>query len=1439
MFLSVGDIIQLSRLAADLYTKGWVVAREAPQEFRDLVHELLLLKDVLFIVNRKVTRDDGAGLYEFSILVAKYENLALSDRGHWYRRLQWTREQDSIRNIRNKLQKYQQLLQLVLTPEGRTILSEGSTNDVKDGGSTEWANVFPSNHDEQSTYRGRPGASFSQTTRTQTIDTAPTLVNPHYSPSGRHGESFSRSRNRRSDPAYLNADTSDNLAVERTLSQLTGLSSQSDSYRTEEYSRPPRSSTHRTSDASTEGHPRQTSLGTIGLKDALWDQPLENTVFQPLEIPEQREKHECPEELKAAFLDSFEAIGDEVLDESWIRIATWWLIKSQSVFRSLMSITSHSRIDTFHDYSRWENTTSRYQAYVDLLKASWILEELIRKRKVAGDLTKPLSRKLVIDLMKALRSDLHHRQHDTSPSTIPEDSLLLKQDLSLLESFEQTVEAKENEPRAMDDFTTSQRWITIDKDHGGFPEEHILFRSFVNAQVGQRHERSKSSNAPYVILLWTKIGESEIMVSLCNQRDTMNLSRKVTPEDLHYDHQIAGTIHQDNNTTALHLEFPSQSAEINFLTASDFKEFRKGPQQFFNAVKERDPRPGELTVFQTVLKSYRNATAATLTAGSPGSDSAHKSFDSCELRLYEQTDDTCWKSTRRLVISSAADSKNLGSVSYWLPISNVRLQVEDMTVTISWSDCAHLEKRSGGNYNPYYSYVYRPDVPNQKVILIFSNGEDAQRFEDCILFLTETPPQVLLIGRINSATAFQETRIYSLYDQEDPDRGYHGVVYAKKSPKTYHFSQICYIYRDLDFSIQNQNAAEIELQNVRAPHYISTRHKMLSRPKDSDAPPECREVTRVFRPMQLSFSTGDDAERFLKALTGWRLKFYRQCAKLVLIDTSHFRKPKKTYKNAGILLWEKSALETGAITQLLIRLSEGDRPWITARLEVTGGGLGLPTGGVAELKSLAIQQGKDLDRKHMKANTEEANPKPCWKLTIMFTVPSDSNDFMFQSGLVRNFAQSQSLSLENSISRRDPVNADDPRLQSAFSRDTQASASSEVCGDTTATTTDNGSSQGNHMTSENINQEIPNNAVSVMKNANPTPKLGNHSRKALSSAVAATTSKTVTTDNVQRGFMAAIGHESPDGIRTNSHVGSISDTEQTMQLRTPSDLPHPDEQLSQFLQLSVPGILAKTHTVGSLGNDSLRDPRLYNFNYVGQALLQPTPFNTAESLTRRGNKTEVSAITTSKVPKPAAVKEQRSSSPRRPPVSVVMSSKSSLRQSRDNRSPENVTTVVQDPIQLAKDIQRTRQYEGFREAMAERDAQRLQEEWNRENKNIETMERPLMESVPPGTLNMNNTIRHQSHANHQGKQLGTESDANKQVTSEKVEAVENTTEESAEVLSNNVVRFDQPAMLATQTHQRIFRPTAWCLSLLATLQRMQEAPIAAGQTRIRWNCVSV
>lgn len=110
---------------------------------------------------------------------------------------------------------------------------------------------------------------------------------------------------------------------------------------------------------------------------------------------------------------------------------------------------------------------------------------------------------------------------------------------------------------------------------------------------------------------------------------------------------------------------------------------------------------------------------------------------------------------------------------------------------------------------------------------------------------------------------------------------------------------------------------------------------MLAKPTEREVMPQFREVTYINQPLPLSFSCDEDAVKFLNGLTGWRLKFYRQCAKLVLTDTSRFRNPKKSHRGAEIHLWEKAAPEGGNLTQLIARLDEEDRPWLTARREWT------------------------------------------------------------------------------------------------------------------------------------------------------------------------------------------------------------------------------------------------------------------------------------------------------------------------------------------------------------------------------------------------------------------------------------------------------------------------------------------------------------------------
>lgn len=69
------------------------------------------------------------------------------------------------------------------------------------------------------------------------------------------------------------------------------------------------------------------------------------------------------------------------------------------------------------------------------------------------------------------------------------------------------------------------RWITVEKDDAGEEEEKVLFRTFVNATIGIKKLRTKSKGAPYMLLLYTKKGESEIQVTVSNQSGSCGLNR--------------------------------------------------------------------------------------------------------------------------------------------------------------------------------------------------------------------------------------------------------------------------------------------------------------------------------------------------------------------------------------------------------------------------------------------------------------------------------------------------------------------------------------------------------------------------------------------------------------------------------------------------------------------------------------------------------------------------------------------------------------------------------------------------------------------------------------------------------------------------------------------------------------------------------------------------
>lgn len=86
----VGDTVALTNLAYTLYTKVYAVAKNAPEQFGELSHELNIFKVVLFRIRDQVRRDTDSEygkpvkdvlercfqtLRGVRDLTAKYENL--------------------------------------------------------------------------------------------------------------------------------------------------------------------------------------------------------------------------------------------------------------------------------------------------------------------------------------------------------------------------------------------------------------------------------------------------------------------------------------------------------------------------------------------------------------------------------------------------------------------------------------------------------------------------------------------------------------------------------------------------------------------------------------------------------------------------------------------------------------------------------------------------------------------------------------------------------------------------------------------------------------------------------------------------------------------------------------------------------------------------------------------------------------------------------------------------------------------------------------------------------------------------------------------------------------------------------------------------------------------------------------------------------------------
>ena len=618
---------------------------------------------------------------------------------------------------------------------------------------------------------------------------------------------------------------------------------------------------------------------------------------RPLRIVRQDPVHRPPDALK----EHFQEFADDELKirrlnaRDWLRVATWWLLKARFNTRvdersQLMSTHRSLSVSGVSGGGR----SGINQAYVDLLKASWILYDIILKDdNDKASLMTDENRKMFYNLSDGIREDLS----DFQPVDAPEKDTLLCQNCNIWELLQPEEETYDDEDLLPG--LENGRWITVEQDDAGEEDEQVLFRTYVNAAIGGKRYRMRSKGAPYMLLLSTKEGESEPKVTLCNQSGTLCLTRDFTIEDLQ-DKELPTNPFAGSGISprdAIPLNFGRMNITVAFTNEDDLQQFMYIPRAYFDAVKRREPRQlgraTETLLFKSSVEVFEQLKASTMKPMSP-----RQVFQSCDLRVLETTCKEGWRTTRRVVISSSAGEPRPWCTELFLPLSRVQIRREGLArqLTVKWSDCTHEKSdKTDGNYNKIYNYVYDDSNPNIALQLLFRNSQDATAFEQTVLHLSIAP----IFPTSGTASRF----VYDIADTEPNPKNYKGLLLIH-TRFDWRYSELFYMYRDTDYQF-DRLTLRVRLPQVYYTDYISTFVDKLYKPPSGE-PPRFSHCEKRVGNTPLDFDDEPDAFGFMSALTGnHELIFSRRAHYITTKPPKKFSGTKSNKGTAEIHLWLK------------------------------------------------------------------------------------------------------------------------------------------------------------------------------------------------------------------------------------------------------------------------------------------------------------------------------------------------------------------------------------------------------------------------------------------------------------------------------------------------------------------------------------------------------
>ncbi|KAJ5899643.1 hypothetical protein N7495_004387 [Penicillium taxi] len=959
--LTILDIPTLVEVTRELYSRCQPITKDAPDGFQSLVEELGLMQHIAQTLEndfssktpflekmgegRKVVLERCLNacfqaLEQFKVLLQRYQEAGIGEGKQFWQKIKWSTQQTHVEDLRSKILVHSCNLSF-FTGSIRNVLLQRSMKESNQmdkslhdsfsfsSADLDIANLPQSEKDESSSEHEQP----VQVPRRLRPRISPRILRdgPNLVRISTSSNSIASLRSRGTSYARITPTLplsfNSNYSLSETVNgRIGGAQHRSDQiiYEDSVYSHEIEE-IYWEADSDKKGLHEKSEVSSLDLgyddvmeavdrvMHGLNQIRLEEKLTQPIRYVPQSKLHRPDFETIKAFEASI--IGGPqvrtIIMRDWLVVAIWWLLKAKN---TLANCSRHNYVNARGSMSPTTDLRSdSQQAYVNLLKASYILYNIVLQDESSPALLSDENRKSIAEISEGINEELSQ----FTSIDIPDPSMLLSQNLEIWEPLQY-----EETPNITDlSFgTENTRWIAVNQDDAGNEEEKFLYRTFVNAGIGSKKFRMRTKRAPYMLLLTAKEVESEPKIVLCNQSGSLCLQRDFVPEDLPQMVEISNAalarFPGTQISEPLYFKFNNTSVTIYFQFEAHLTNFIAMPNSYFNAVKLRQPLHSKEFTESVIFKNYvetleqpkmPNLIPINLPAVSK----------SCEVRILERSFSEAWRCMRRMVISLSVAEKASRCIELFLPLSRVRVYHEDESnqVLLKWSDtCQERFDKTDGNYNMLHSYVYDDSMPNLGISLRFRTPQAAVELKNAIL-------------EMNFKTCFAWSQpsssgcIYDVVDTNMEQKQCKALVLFQNND-SWQYSDVYYLYRDADF-VYNQ---PLKIQFPRASYtdYISNHVDQLYA---ADSPIGFSHCQLEIGPATVEFDDEAISRAFLSALSPlYELLYSRRIHSLSTKTRPIFGQKKSEKGAARLQLWRRA----GDSFQLAARWQDDVRnKWLT------------------------------------------------------------------------------------------------------------------------------------------------------------------------------------------------------------------------------------------------------------------------------------------------------------------------------------------------------------------------------------------------------------------------------------------------------------------------------------------------------------------------------